>query len=88
VAFVNQYETKTAHLGEFPRDATERQDFGSQAITLPVILPHLHKVLRTDVESLNSVIVLEDRRERSRHQSFAESDDIANKYAAALSLFK
>ena len=84
MAFVNQYETKTAYLGEFLRDATERQHFGAQAVTLPVIFPHLHEVLRADDKRLNSVIVLEDARERRRHQSFAESDDIADEHAAAL----
>src|SRR5215210_2889305 len=69
---------------EFLRDATERYHFGAETVALPVVFPHLHEVLRADDKRLNSVIVLEDARERRRHQSLAESDDIADEYAASL----
>jgi hypothetical protein len=52
--------------------------------SVAVVLPHLHQVLRADDQRLQAVVVLEDARQRRRHERLAQADDVADEHAAAL----
>jgi len=84
VALVYKHQTEPPQVWKLALSLGDRKHLGPKAILLAVILPHPHQVLRTYYECFDTMIILEDAGERSRHQRLAETNNIADYNTPAL----
>ena len=82
VAFVNDHEPMADELREIIHNFAKRHDAPAQSVALAVVLPHWHKIRRTQDEGLQVVAVFHQSGERRRHESFSKTDHVTEQHAA------
>ena len=60
-------------------DPRIRKDSAPKPVLFPVVLPHADEVLGAHDQRLEILVILEDSRQRRRHQGLSKPDHIADK---------